>query len=223
VLYLLHGWSGDHTNWLTLTNLVEYARQYQMIIVTPDGRNSWYVNSATNPGERFQEYLIGDLLLEVDRTWRTIASPHRRAIAGLSMGGYGSLLLALKYPELFAAVGAVSGAFDGPSGVEAVLPDLRESTEAAYGTAGSVVRCDNDVFSRLVKADPRKLPYLYLAYGASDVLLDSHRRMIGILSSRGFAYEYYESPGDHTWQFWDESPPGMLRVLIKHIAYDPRP
>jgi S-formylglutathione hydrolase FrmB len=223
VLYLLHGWAGDYTNWVKLTNLVEYSRRYPMIIVTPDAQNSWYVNSAAVPGDRFEDYITSDLIHEIDSRWRTIASPHRRSIAGLSMGGYGSILFGLKHPGLFAVVGSVGGAFDGPAGIEHVMPDLRESTDRAFGAAGSPTRVDNDIYSLLAKADLTSIPYLFLECDSQDPLLPSNRKFVEDLSSKNVPYEYHEYPGAHTWEFWDKSLPMMLEVIATHIAPDKTP
>lgn len=220
VLYLLHGWAGDFRNWVALTNLVEYSQPYAMVIVTPDAQNSWYVNSATIAKDRFEDYIAGDLIREIDGHWRTIASPHRRAIAGLSMGGYGSLLLGLKHADLFAVAGSVSGALDGPIGVEQVMPVLRESTDQAYGANDSVTRTTNNIFSLAEKVEGSKLPYLFLACGSQDPFLPSNREFVNDLSLKNIPYEYHESPGAHDWEFWDNSLPMMLKVVATRIIPD---
>jgi S-formylglutathione hydrolase FrmB len=216
VLYLLHGWNGDHRNWCTLTNLVAHAQQYSFIIVTPDGQNSWYVNSATTGADRFFDYIALDLISVIDAEYRTIASPQRRAIAGLSMGGYGSLLVALKHPEMFSAAGSISGAFDAPRGIETVVPELRESIESAYGAASSAARAENDLFRLIAKASP-PLPYIFLQCGIQDALLPSNRRFAAALSGRNIAHEYHQLPGDHSWEFWDSSLLPLLRVVGERI------
>jgi putative tributyrin esterase len=220
VLYLLHGWAGDYTNWVKLTNLVDYSRRYPLIIVMPDAQNSWYVNSATMPGDRFADYIVNDLIREIDSRWRTIASPDRRAIAGLSMGGYGSVLFGLTRPRLFAVVGSVSGALDGPAGVEQVMPDLRESTDRAFGPASSATRSDNNLDSLLAKADRTGVPYLFLECGSQDPFLPSNRKFVGELASKNVLYEYHEFPGAHTWEFWNNSLSMMLEVIAKRIIPD---
>jgi S-formylglutathione hydrolase FrmB len=217
VLYLLHGWNGDHTNWCTLTNLARYAQAYPFIIVTPDGQNSWYVNSATIPADRFYDYIASDLISAIDAQYRTLALPQHRAIAGLSMGGYGALLLALRQPQMFAAAASISGALDGPTGVENVLPDVRESTGRAYGAAMSATRSENDIFA-LVRTSSTPLPYMFLQCGIQDVLLPSNRRFAAELSSAGIPYEYHELPGDHTWDFWDSALPPLLQVIASRIV-----
>ena len=221
VLYLLHGWQGDETNWTSLTHLVEDASAYKLIIVTPRAGNSWYVNSATRPKDRYADYIFHDLTAEVDAHYRTIASPHERAIAGLSMGGYGALLFSLRHPGAFAFAASISGAFAGPSGIENVMPQLKPSTDEAFGAATSDTRKQNDVDTLIQEDDPTQQPYFYLKCGSSDPLLPSNRRVVKELSSRGFVYEYHELPGAHTWPFWDAAIPGMLEVLSQKMHVQP--
>lgn len=217
VLYLLHGWQGDETNWVTLTHLVDVASRYALIIVTPQAANSWYVNSATNPADRYADYIADDLIAEIDGRYRTIASSHQRAIAGLSMGGYGALLLTFHHPGLFAFTGSISGAFEGPSGIEHVLPALKPSTDEAFGPPGSATRKENDLDTLIEEADPAKTPYMFLECGTSDPFLPSDRQVVAELSARGFTYEYHELPGAHTWSFWDNSLPALLDVLSRTL------
>src|ERR1700733_7457047 len=112
VLYLLHGLFGAFDNWITLTGLAEYAKAYQMIIITPEGGNGWYTDSETVDDENYESYLIRELIREIDAEYRTIKERTGRAVAGLSMGGYGALKFGIKYPEVFAFTASVSGAFD---------------------------------------------------------------------------------------------------------------
>jgi len=218
VLYLLHGWNGDHRNWITLTALVRYAAQYPMIVVTPNGQNSWYVNAETSTSERFHDHIVPELITEVDAQFRTIAAPHRRAIAGLSMGGYGAVLFALKHPDLFGVAGSISGAFDAPRGIESVLPDVLPSIGAAFGVPSSTTRRENDVFELVKQAPLSPLPYFYLCCGASDPLAGSNRRFIASLAAHKILFEYHEQPGEHTWQFWDDALPPLLDAVAKRIA-----
>lgn len=228
VLYLLHGWQGDETNWVKLTHLVELASGYALIIVTPQAANSWYVNSATNPADRYADYIADDLLAEIDGHYRTIASSHQRAIAGLSMGGYGALLLTFRHPDLFGFTASISGAFAGSSGIEHVLPELKPSTDQAFGPPDSPTRKENDLDTWIAAADPAKTPYMLLDCGTTDPLLPSNRHVIEELWSHGLSYEYHELPGAHTWSFWDNALPNLLDVLSRKLhleqpAVTPRP
>lgn len=217
VLYLLHGWQGDETNWIKLTHLVELASHYALIIVTPQALNSWYVNSATNPADRYADYITDDLIAEIDGHYRTIASSHQRAIAGLSMGGYGALLLSLRHPDLFSFAASISGAFSGPSGAEQVMPQLKPSTDQAFGPSGSETREENNLDTLIAAADPAKMPYMLLDCGTADPFLPSNRHVVEKIWTRGFDYEYHELPGAHTWSFWDNSLPNLLDGLSRKL------
>jgi putative tributyrin esterase len=221
VLYLLHGWQGDETNFVSLTHLVEDASAYKLIVVTPRSGNSWYVNSATRAKDRYADYVVQDLIAEVDAHYRTIASPHERAVAGISMGGYGAILFSLRHPGAFAFAASISGAFAGPSGIESVMPQLKPSTDEAFGAVGSTTRTQNDVDALIGVANPAQQPYFFLECGASDPLLSSNRRVVEELSSHGFAYEYHELPGAHTWPFWSGALPTMLEVLSRQMQVEP--
>lgn len=221
VLYLLHGWQGDETNWVSLTHLVEDASAYKLIVVTPRAANSWYVNSAMRPHDRYADYVFQNLIADVDAHYRTIASPHERAVAGISMGGYGAMLFSLRHPGAFAFAASISGAFAGPSGIESVMPQLKPSTDEAFGAVGSTTRRQNDVDTLIGAVDRTQQPYFFLECGASDPLLSSNRRVVEELSSHGFAYEYHELPGAHTWSFWDAALPTMLEVLSRQMHVEP--
>jgi S-formylglutathione hydrolase FrmB len=216
VLYLLHGWQGDETNWIKRTRLVQLASSYPLIVVTPRAGNSWYVNSATDPADRYADYIVDDLIADVDNHYRTIAAPPQRAIAGLSMGGYGALLFTFRHPGLFGFTGSISGAFAGPSGIEDVLPELKPSTDQAFGAAGAT-RKENDLDELIAAADPSKTAYLFLECGTTDPLLPSNRHVVDELSSHKFVYEYHEFPGAHTWSFWDNSIPALLDTLAQQL------
>ena len=222
VLYLLHGWHGDYKNWSTLTDLTHYAEKLPIIIVMPDASDSWYVNSATSPQEKFEQYIIRDLIEEVDQHWRTLRSSHRRAIAGLSMGGYGAVKFALKYPAPFALAGSISGAFNATEmPLSESRADLAPSLQSAFGDAGSPARADNDVYTAVERAVPASIPYLYLDCGNRDVsFLEPNRRLVSKLSERGLIYEYHETPGAHTWHYWDSRLPELLTVVVRTIAKD---
>ncbi len=109
-IYLLHGLTGHYDNWTTQTGLAKYAETYQIIIVTPEGDNGWYTDSVSNPNEKYESYIVKELVLEIDSKFRTISDRAHRAIGGLSMGGYGAIKFGLKYPGMFRLAGSFSGA-----------------------------------------------------------------------------------------------------------------
>ena len=116
VLYLLHGLTQNYTVWGLQNSAPVYASYFDdLIIVMPDGGNSWYVNWATNEGgqkNNWEDHIIVDVIGHVDRNFRTIARREGRAMSGLSMGGYGSITLGLRHPEMFISIGTTSGALE---------------------------------------------------------------------------------------------------------------
>ncbi len=110
VFYLLHGLSDNHTSWLRWSNIDAYVRGLPLIVVMPNGERGFYTDSQANPKAAFETNLITDIVGFVDRTFQTIPTRAGRVIAGLSMGGYGAVKLALKHPHLFCAAVSHSGA-----------------------------------------------------------------------------------------------------------------
>jgi putative tributyrin esterase len=213
VLYLLHGIYGDYKNWDTRTGLENYSKSVNVIIVMPDADDSWYTNSATVPADKFEDYIVKDLIAEIDQKYRTIHDGHQRAIAGLSMGGYGAVKLGVKYPELFAFSGSLSGAFNGPRNLDALRPDFRSKLLEVFDGEGSPARQQNDIFLLLNAPHQNPYPYFYLACGTSDFFLKTNRALAEQLSSRNLAYEYHETAGGHTWEYWDQGLPLLLRAV----------
>jgi putative tributyrin esterase len=218
VLYLLHGLYGDYKNWDTRTHLESGAAGLPFLVVTPDADDSWYTNSATNPADRFEDYIVKDLISEVESTYRTIREKRARAIAGLSMGGYGSVKMALKHPELFAFAGSLSGAFNTTQNLDDLRPEFRAKLLEVFGNSGSATRKENDVL--LLLKSSREYPYFYLACGTDDSFLEANRAVAAELSMQKIPYEYHETPGGHTWEYWDAGLDPLLRAVARILGGD---
>jgi S-formylglutathione hydrolase FrmB len=215
VLYLLHGLYGDYKNWDTKTHLESAAASVPLLIVTPDADDSWYTDSGAKAEDKFEDYIAKDLISEVDSKYRTIREKRARAIAGLSMGGYGAVKLSLKYPELFAFAGSLSGAFDAAQNLDDLRPEFRAKLLEVFGNPGSKTRTENDVF--LLLKSSSSTPYFYLACGADDFFLDTNRAFAAQLSNRKITYEYHETPGGHTWEYWDSQLTPLLQAVERSL------
>jgi putative tributyrin esterase len=206
VLYLLHGYTDHYPAWVSYTNLTQYARGYQQIIVMPEGDNGYYTNSASDPHLAWEDFVILDLIPYIDAHYRTVVSRQARAIAGLSMGGYGALKLALKYPQLFAAAASLSGALAAPRWQERFPHEDAEYQKlilGVFGPRGAPSRLENDPFELIKKVPPELRPQLYLSVGASDNLIEDSREFVRLLAELKVPYEYHEFPGEHDWPVWD--------------------
>jgi putative tributyrin esterase len=214
VIYLLHGLAGHFDNWTDKTKLTEYAANLPFIIVMPEGGDGWYTDSATVPSDKYESYIIKELIPEIDKKFRTIADREHRVIAGLSMGGYGSIKFGLKYPELFSLVGSFSGALDAPLRGEK-SDFLRPSIISVFGPDGSKTRIDNDIFNLIRNATPEKLktyPFIYLDCGTEDSFLQTNRDFDALLAEKKLPHEYREMPGNHSWEYWDRQIQEFLRI-----------
>ncbi len=217
VLYLLHGIYGKFTDWDTQSHLRHYAQNLDLIVVMPDAGDSWYVKSASAPQDRFEDYIVKDVIQEVDGNYRTTAARESRAIAGVSMGGYGALNLTLKHPDLFVFAGSISGAINAPSDLGPRQPDFQANLLRVFGLAGSATRAENDIFVLLKHADVARLPYIYLACGESDPFFPLNRQFATQLLEEQARYEFHQAPGAHEWKFWDKAARDLLPAVMRKL------
>jgi putative tributyrin esterase len=224
VLYLLHGLTGHFDNWTDKTKLKEYAANYNYIIVTPEGRDGWYTDSINVPNDKYESYIVQELIPEIDAKFRTLADREHRAVAGLSMGGYGALKFGLKYPEKFVVVGSFSGALGAASWSVKTLGNnwkaLTDSITVVYGDDESQTRKDNDIYKMVREISPEKvkiLPFIYVDCGTEDFLIQQNREFIVLLAEKKIPHEFRELPGKHDWVFWDSQVQEFLRLSQKFI------
>ncbi len=220
VLYLLHGLFGSCENWIELTRLAELAGRRNLIVITPEGKDAWYVDSATTASDRFESYIVEELMPETEREFKIDGRREMRAIVGNSMGGYGAIKFGLKYPCQFAFAGSFSGAFDAPKVSDKNPGTFWEGFEgsimAAFGPRESTVRQDNDLFGIIDKMPARaieKLPRLYMDCGARDHFIKVNRELSEAMTKRQIAHEFQELPGGHDWEYWDSRVPHFIEKL----------
>lgn len=223
VLYLLHGWAGHYPDWLTRTNVADYAAQYRIIIVMPEGNNSWYVDGAARVNDKYESYILQELMPDVDKRYRTIQSRYGRAVAGLSMGGYGAIKYGLKYPATFAFAASMSGAFGVTRYTEKELGGANwEPFLKTFGPVGSDTRKANDIFEitkALTPARIASLPYVYFDCGTEDAAqhFDRNRELSELFLEKKIPHEYRELPGDHSWRYWDQQVREVLKIAAERL------
>ena len=222
VIYLLHGLTGRFDNWTTKSSLVETSRKYAVIIVTPEGQNGWYTDNLTKDGDKFESYIIRELIPEVDRRYRTAARRDQRSIAGLSMGGYGAIKFGLKYPELFSLAGSFSGALGAASITQKEIPGaIGRTIDEIFGPAGSETRKANDLFDIVRRSTPEKVkafPFLYLDCGTEDFLFPNNRDFVALLLEKNVPHEFRQLPGGHNWTYWDAQVEEFLELTAKRFG-----
>ena len=223
VLYLLHGLGGHYSDWLTRTNVADYAAQYRLIVVTPEGNDSWYTDSATKPNDKYESYVLKELIPEVQRRYRTIETRYGRAIAGLSMGGYGALKFGLKSPGTFIFAGSISGCPEAASWTAEDLKDLKwiyDSLPPVFGPIDSETRKANDLLEivrGMTATRVAALPFLYLDCGTEDFTSNSNQKFAELLRQKKIAHEYRQLPGNHNWQYWDQQVREVLKIAAEKL------
>ena len=264
VFYYLHGISGSETDWVQHGKLDAAADELGLgaIIVMPDGDDSFYVDSSLEidydrcmkdgtglmaPAEqprdatcvrtrKYETYIARDLIGWVDARFGTIASRDGRAIAGLSMGGFGALELGLRHPDLFAAAASHSGSigllFGGPRpfapGKSEVRTDVSGWGKNAgrfgvwmRGTFGPDIASwrAHDVVELAGKLPSGKVA-LYIDCGTDDDfgLQDNAQYVHEALTARHIEHEFFLGPGKHDWAFWSARAPSSLAFLRDHTA-----
>ena len=221
VIYLLHGLTGHFNNWTDLTKLYAYAQSYKAIIVTPEGDNGWYSDSFSNANDKYESYIVQELIPEIDKKFRTLSTRDKRAIAGLSMGGYGALKFGLKYPEKFILAGSFSGALGAASFSEKTSGAIGKSIDLIYGPLDGETRKANDIFGIVKGLTPEKikaLPFLYVDCGTEDFLFQNNRDFIALLVDKKIPHEFRQLPGAHNWQYWDKQVQEILLLAERYFS-----
>lgn len=268
VLYYLHGKSGNERNWVdvgalhrTMDSLVA-AGAPEAIIAMPDGDDGWYTTwgilpdlaacerdttrrepAATFcvPWTRYDDYITYDIVRWMDGHYRTRGDRTHRGIAGLSMGGYGAITLALAYPQVFSAAASHSGVLS-----PRLLPDSvqrargvryardREETAlaartlwpqqwTAFGrdTIAWRARDPRTLAERLaeqVKAGRAQWPALLIDVGVDDPWYAQNVDFDASLTRLGVPHEYHEWPGTHNWDYWRTHSRESLRFLLDRVG-----
>jgi len=222
VVYLLHGLTGHFDNWVSRTLLVEYAAKQNVLVVTPEGGDGWYTDSASTANEKWESYIVQELVPEIDKRFRTVAARDKRAIAGLSMGGYGSIKFGLKYPDRFVFVGSFSGALGAASFTEKLIPGaIGRTIDGMFGPVGSDTRKSNDIFEIIRSLTPDKikdLPFIYLDCGTEDFFFQNNREFVSLLTEKKVPHEFRQLPGAHNWQYWDKQVQEFLELADRKFA-----
>ena len=222
VIYLLHGGGGGFHDWSNYSDVAGYAAR-GLILVMPEGNSSYYTNSADRPQDRYEDYIVRDLIADVEQRFPAAIGRTHRAIAGISMGGFGAVVLALKHPDLFVFAGGLSSALDVPSRPFSIkrVGQYRQHS-SIFGAWGSQSRRASDPFVLAREADPAQAPYFFLTCGDQEGLLATNKKFVSLLQQRHFAHEFHVVPGGHDWSVWNRHVPELINSLKQHATREPK-
>jgi putative tributyrin esterase len=217
VVYLLHGAGGDFRDWSNNSYVAQYA-EAGLILVMPQGDYSYYVNAAEQPADRYEDYIVHDLLSDVETKLPIARSRANRAIVGVSMGGFGAIKIALSHPDLFAFAGALSPAIDVPRRPFSIKRIQQSwALHSIFGPWGGEARHGNDPFLIARTVTAAKAPYMFLSCGDGEGLLPVNREFAAVLSQQHLSYEFHVVRGGHDWEQWDRQLPSLFARLIQHV------
>ena len=194
VVYLLHGYGCDYRTWIGLKpELPELADRYGMIFVCPDGANSWYWDSPSDPHSQYETFISSELVKYIDHHYPTLQSREFRAITGSSMGGHGAFWNAIRHQEVFGAVGAIHGGVD--LYIHPNKWDIDKQLGDYYKNQQSWM--EHTVMSQLEKLHDGDLAISFECGFQDEFFLECNKALHAILEARGIAHDFALRPGHH--------------------------
>ena len=222
VLYFLHGLGGNEQMLLNsggmnmIQDLRDQKRIGEFLIVSPDAGRSFYINSRDGK-IRYEDFFIREFLPYIESHYRIRAEKKSRGITGVSMGGYGALRFALRYPNLFAAVSAHS-----PALIEK-LPNIKVSSDQAAAVAEVLGKAFGSPLDAafwvhespftIVKDEPRPAGLqIYFDCGTDDEFgfNKGNEQFHELLTARGIVHEFHLYPGGHDWEYFADHLPASF-------------
>jgi S-formylglutathione hydrolase FrmB len=217
VVYLLHSGGGGFHDWTNDSDVAQYAER-GLILIMPEGNSSYFANAVDPPQDRYEDYIVKDLISDVESRFPAASGRSDRAIVGASMGGFGAVNLALRHPDLFAFSAGLSPALDVPSRPFSIKRiEQWHRFRAIFGSWQGQTQRDNDPFILIRSADPAKTSYFFLTGGEQEGLLPSIRQFAALLAARHLQYEFHTSPGGHDWNQWNSWLPALFKSLREQL------
>lgn len=199
VVYLLHGYSGNFSNWITkVPKLKKEVDQLQLIIVSPDGDYSgWYFDSPLDPSMQYETYIAKEVPAFIDSHYHTIKDRKARAITGLSMGGHGGLFLGFRHADFFGACGSMSGVVD--------INFTKNKYDLIKRIGDTIKNADNwknySVIN-VIEHYPKDSLSIIFDCGNDDPFAGINRELHQKMLKLKIPHDYTERPGNHNWDYW---------------------
>jgi S-formylglutathione hydrolase FrmB len=200
VIYLLHGYSGDHKSWLNIKpDLPDCATRLGVIIVCPNGRNSWYWDSPVNSKSRYETYAAKELIDFMDKNYKTIKNKSGRAITGLSMGGHGGLWLGIRHQDVFGACGSTSGGVD----IRPFPDNWEMKDQLGLYAENKEVWNSHTVINQLYLIKPEL--GIIIDCGTEDFFYEVNKSLHEEMLYKNTKHEFIVRPGAHNAEYWRKS------------------
>jgi len=217
ITYLLHGHGDADDGWIQFGEVnrladdaIKAGKIPPMIIVTPDGFGSFYINAADG-SFNYEDFFIKELIPHIEKTYKVKAEKRFRGIAGLSMGGYGSLLYALKYPNLFAAAAPLSAAIWTPDQIKEMSKSQfdgyfinsigKNLLGAERLTPTWLANSPLGLIEKKSKEELSAVRY-WIDCGDDDFLTIGNAQLHIALTNKNVPHEFRVRDGAHNWTYW---------------------
>lgn len=215
LVYLLHGYSENYRQWSQTADLQKLSNQYGMIIVTPDGYVSWYVNSPHDKGSRMEDFFFKDLVPKVHNMFSI--DDRNIFISGLSMGGYGALRYFILHNDYFNAAGSTSGGLrvdvEHLKKISLLFFNSTRVTDDLTRLLGDPSKNDWHQYSitALLETYQTQKPFL-IDCGTADILYPATVEVKTLTDSLKLPVTFISQPGDHNTEYWGKS-------IEQHFVY----
>lgn len=229
VLYLLHGYGDDESGWTQFGEVQHIADKAistgeatPMIIAMPDGGVTFYINSVDGK-VLYEDFFINEFIPFIESAYRIRKEKRYRAIAGLSMGGHGTLIMAFKHPELFSAAAPLSAAAWTK---EELIAMPKEQWDPFFGSLFGQGEGEARISEHLRKnsavflvedgdAEKLKTVRYYIDCGDKDFLIKGNMALHAAMIDKGIPHEFRVRDGVHDWDYWRTSLPEVLAFISK--------
>ena len=220
VIWLMHGLSDDASTWQRFTNVEALAEVYGFIAVMPSVDRSFYLDFPN--GRKYFSYLTEELPKYLKNLFQLDSPRENTYVAGISMGGYGAIKLALSQPERFRGAASFSGflslmgfVYDsGDHRIPELLPLFGERDTLLGGPH------DPQVWLETLKASGKPIPELYISCGRQDDLYPLNQLFMHYCTQAGVPMHYYEEDNDHNWFFWGEQLKRLVETIYGKAEWD---
>ena len=229
VLYLLHGSGDDHTGWVQFGQVQHVADKAiadgiaaRMIIVMPDANTGTrgYFN-VIQGNFNYEDFFFKELIPHIEKTYRVRTDRRYRAVAGLSMGGGGTIFYAMHRPDMFAAAAPLSAStgnwdieqFKQRSGNNNALTGISDKQIEDYFNRHSI----EGIIKNASEEDMKRIKSIrwYISCGDDDFLYEGNSRMHIVFRQHEIPHEYRVKDGGHTWTYWRMELPVLMEFISK--------
>ncbi len=220
LLILLHGYNGINAEWMLNSQILRLAEQYHICVVMPSGENSFYLDG-TATGRQYASFIGEELPDYIRKVFRVSQKREDTWVGGFSMGGFGAIHTALRYPETFSGMFALSSALIADEVMQ--MRDGKGNDIANYdyyrlmfGEPEQLEHSENHPKELVRRLSQTKEPFprIFMACGTEDFLLENNRDFNRFLTEYHVEHQYLESEGNHDFTFWNQ----YLDIALKWLV-----